>query len=476
MAAQSWAGTRQADRAARRIGRATVVASMVLPLAVLLAPAGPALPGLPAAIETATTLLDLLLAALLLARGMAGGAGPARLGTAFLFAAATLPPHLAALPGGLTAAGLIGAPGGAAWSWIGRHLGFGLLALGATATRAGTASGTAHGASLSPNASRRRATAMRTGIAAVALAVMGLVWAPDPPGQTWLRGLLLGLLLLPAAAAFALAAARARIGAKGPGAKEAAWCAAALLAACLDALFGGLGAGGFTLGWHLSQAAALATPLLALPPLLADAAARLATREVVINLRDAPGDPLTGLALRPMLDERLEMEWHRAQREGRPVSLVLVDLDHFTAFNTAYGTAEGDECLRRVAGLVREVARRATDLAVRYGGGQMALLLPSTSAEGAGIVVERLRGRLQALAIPHRAAAREVVTVSIGIAAMLPEPGVEAGLLVRAVNLALNAAKARGRDRVSVHDAARGAEPGAAAGESRVRERAAAVE
>jgi diguanylate cyclase (GGDEF)-like protein/PAS domain S-box-containing protein len=111
-------------------------------------------------------------------------------------------------------------------------------------------------------------------------------------------------------------------------------------------------------------------------------------------------DGLTGLANRRAFDEALEREWKRTAREGSQISLLLLDVDHFKPFNDRYGHQVGDDCLRAVAIAVRE-AVRGTDIAARYGGEEIAVILPSTNSVGAVAAAEKVRTAVEALQITH---------------------------------------------------------------------------
>jgi diguanylate cyclase (GGDEF)-like protein len=164
-------------------------------------------------------------------------------------------------------------------------------------------------------------------------------------------------------------------------------------------------------------------------------------------------DPLTGLHNRRALDDALEREWRRAFREGAPLSLLLLDVDQFKAFNDSHGHSAGDTCLREIAATIGASIRRPSDLAARYGGEEFAFLLPGTEAAGAVEVAERIRIAVQALGRPHAPALGGVVTVSIGAASCQPGHGMpvdSAGALLAAANAALYAAKRAGRNRVSL--------------------------
>jgi diguanylate cyclase (GGDEF) domain len=163
-------------------------------------------------------------------------------------------------------------------------------------------------------------------------------------------------------------------------------------------------------------------------------------------------DGLTGLANRRCFDEQLAREWHRSVRDRTPLSLVIVDIDRFKQFNDIYGHQAGDNCLRTVAQALGTVAQRPADLAARYGGEEMVLLLPATDAEGAAKVAERLRSAIETLALPHSGnGPKGVVTVSVGTATLHPGPealGRRCDSLVSLADHALYDAKRQGRNKV----------------------------
>jgi diguanylate cyclase (GGDEF)-like protein/PAS domain S-box-containing protein len=160
-------------------------------------------------------------------------------------------------------------------------------------------------------------------------------------------------------------------------------------------------------------------------------------------------DGLTGIANRRHLDERLTEEWARARREGTPLSLLMIDIDHFKAFNDQYGHQAGDDCLRAVARVLQAHARRPGDLAARYGGEEFALLMPGTEAEGCVLVGDDIREALHALAIPHakNLPARRV-SASLGGATNNPTGSAECASLIEAADRALYSAKEQGRNRM----------------------------
>ena len=160
-------------------------------------------------------------------------------------------------------------------------------------------------------------------------------------------------------------------------------------------------------------------------------------------------DGLTGLANRRHFDNVLEVELQRAQRSSRPLSLVLIDIDDFKPFNDTYGHLKGDECLRRISRLIRETVKRTGDLVARYGGDELALILPDTDAEDALRIADGVREAVAAMAIPHAASAIEgcqLVTISAGIATMVPGRYSVPSDLIQVADDALYGAKRKGRN------------------------------
>ncbi len=168
-------------------------------------------------------------------------------------------------------------------------------------------------------------------------------------------------------------------------------------------------------------------------------------------VRLARSDALTGLPNRRAFDETLDREWRRAARDAGVVSLLLLDVDRFKGYNDRYGHQEGDVCLRAVAEAVQDCIRRPGDLVARYGGEEMALVLPGTDETGAARVAERVRAAVERLALPHlgNAGCGSVVTVSLGCATARPasDPDGMASLVPDA-DARLYEAKRLGRNRV----------------------------
>ncbi|MBE9113125.1 diguanylate cyclase [Nodosilinea sp. LEGE 07298] len=162
-------------------------------------------------------------------------------------------------------------------------------------------------------------------------------------------------------------------------------------------------------------------------------------------------DSLTQLANRRWLDEYLTQEWQRLAREHKPLSVVLADVDFFKPYNDTYGHAAGDQCLIDIANAIHHGVRRPADLAARYGGEEFALVLPDTDTAGAIRVVQMVRHHLQILGLPHGASpSSPTITLSFGIATLVPTPGSPAESILAAADQALYAAKDAGRNQYHV--------------------------
>jgi diguanylate cyclase (GGDEF)-like protein len=162
-------------------------------------------------------------------------------------------------------------------------------------------------------------------------------------------------------------------------------------------------------------------------------------------------DGLTGLANRRCFDQTLDLEGRRLRRGDGSLSLVMLDVDHFKAFNDTYGHIAGDDCLRAVSRAIQTSVGRATDLAARYGGEEFACILPATPLAGACELAGRIRDNVAALKIPHAASATApFVTVSLGVASVTStsSDGDIAALLATA-DTQLYRAKTAGRNRVA---------------------------
>lgn len=160
-------------------------------------------------------------------------------------------------------------------------------------------------------------------------------------------------------------------------------------------------------------------------------------------------DGLTCIANRRRFDQLLEAEWSRALRTASWISIVMLDLDFFKAFNDSYGHAAGDDCLRKVAEALESSLRRSSDTVARYGGEEFVAILPGTEPEGAATVAEAMRKSVESLGIPHAySAVSDVATISAGVGSAIPMTNSSAGTLVATADRRLYEAKSAGRNRI----------------------------
>lgn len=155
-------------------------------------------------------------------------------------------------------------------------------------------------------------------------------------------------------------------------------------------------------------------------------------------------DGLTGLGNRRYFDEYLAAEWKRSLRTGTPLSVLMIDVDHFKRYNDAYGHLAGDDVLKQVAGVIQDGASRSTDLAARFGGEEFVVILTDVPQGGAVHVAERLVQGVRDLDISH---GDGKVTISVGVATVYPRAESDPDILLNAADLALFEAKNAGRDR-----------------------------
>jgi len=168
-------------------------------------------------------------------------------------------------------------------------------------------------------------------------------------------------------------------------------------------------------------------------------------REILENLSSIDG--LTGVPNRRNFNEFLERNWQFCMRASKPIALIMMDIDHFKAFNDHYGHLEGDECLKQVAAILRNSVNRETDIMARYGGEEFAAILPVTDLDGAVSIAELMRKSVEELSIPHaKSSADRHVTISLGVASMIPVKEIPAVTIIQNADRALYAAKMSSRN------------------------------
>ena len=363
------------------------------------------------AFGSAMIIINILLSALLFSKGAIEERGNATgLGIAYLFVAIIFIPLVASFPGGIMQGSLIGTAISSIWLWSFWHIGFGVCII----RYAWFAAQPDH----RPTSLKREAAVVvasiivLTVIATCLLDYLPTVLADGHTLFSGVSGLMPIFILLVLAVALAMVC---RLRARTP---EELWLVVALVAALFDVWLTYRGSDRFSLGWYLAKVGSLVTSLVVLITSLHEVT-RLYSRAaeanaVLTNL--AQQDGLTGLCNRRHLDETMRAECRRSRRDARPISLLMIDVDHFKKFNDYYGHLEGDACLRRIASLLQACAQRPGDTAARYGGEEFVLLLPNTNAAGAMATAERLQAELRALACPHAGSPLGFVTLSIGVA------------------------------------------------------------
>jgi diguanylate cyclase (GGDEF)-like protein len=164
-------------------------------------------------------------------------------------------------------------------------------------------------------------------------------------------------------------------------------------------------------------------------------------------------DQLTGIPNRRSFNIQVNKEWGRNMRDKKPLSLILLDIDRFKDFNDTYGHQQGDEVLRTIATTLKGSLRRSSDFAARWGGEEFVILLPSTDMNGALIIAERIRENIEQTPIPVQNGLFVGVTVSIGVAMLVPTQETNQNDLISQADRALYDAKEKGRNKVCEFDA-----------------------
>jgi two-component system chemotaxis family response regulator WspR len=160
-------------------------------------------------------------------------------------------------------------------------------------------------------------------------------------------------------------------------------------------------------------------------------------------------DGLTGIANRRTFDETLTKEWNRAVRDQKTLGLIMLDIDFFKLYNDHYGHQGGDDCLKKVAKGLESATNRDADFLARYGGEEFSAILPDTDIQGAVKVAEEMRLAIQSLHIEHaKSKVSDIVSISIGVASIVPQNNTEPEILIAAADQALYKAKEDGRNRV----------------------------
>ena len=179
---------------------------------------------------------------------------------------------------------------------------------------------------------------------------------------------------------------------------------------------------------------------------------RRRTAELVATIRELEAlcmtDCLTGLANRRHFDQIVEVEWRRAIRQAQPIAIIMMDVDRFKQINDQCGHLVGDDCLRRIASVLADHAKRGGDFVARYGGDEFVIILPNVDHGYASAWAEKVRQEITEQAIASELLGRDIVTVSFGVASMIPKTSEEIAELIAAADSALYKAKDWGSNQV----------------------------
>lgn len=437
-----------------------LVAALCAVVALVFAHATLPLPAEPAFLPTYTTavvICDIITSYLIFTHAPLAGRGSlAWLGGAYLFTAAIAFAQILVFPGVWSARGLLGASAqSAVWLWVFWHGGFAAFVLASqfvALRQRRRASGQAR------RVRRSHALVMSVFVLAVVfeLVLLATRWQSSLPAliqgndYAGLGTSIPGVTVVGLSVAALLAVI---LGTRGRSVLDLGLLVA-LVAACADVILTLRGGARFSLGWYSARCAAVLSGLAILGVYLREVA-WLHARVLRLNARlaeQAAMDATTGLNNRRFLNRQLDLALRDARRRGEEVSLVLLDLDHFKAYNDRYGHLAGDDCLRRVAGAIVSAARRPQDVAARYGGEEFAVLLPGTGIEGARHVASTIVETVRDLSIEHASNLPSgIATIRAGVATVPPGGRMED--LIRQADRALYAAKEFGRDRVVGPDA-----------------------
>lgn len=426
----------------------TLVALATLPFA---RTPGPVIAAFVPAGVTAVILLDLVTALLFLLQfRQHGRASTLVLACTYLYTGLVVIPYIMVFPGVFSADGLLGAGSqSAAWMWLFWHGGFPALLLVHAAVlrreQRGNVPPRRHDAALLPAA----LAVLLLVIALGALATLGHDWLPaviqrdnyHPPATPGI-GLAVCLVNLAALIVLWLVMRRRTV--------TQLWLLIAMLAFLFDTAISLAAGARYTLGWYVARANSLLCAGAVLGAFVYEFH-RLQVHLSAANLRlaeMADTDVLTGLGNRRSFDRQLAQEWARAMRNDEDLGLLLLDIDHFKAYNDCYGHQAGDACLKRVADAIRDRLRRPGDFAARYGGEEIAIILPRTGRDSALHVAQVLCDTIARLGIEHSASETGFVTCSIGVAVRIAGSPQDASTLFADTDAALYRAKDAGRNQV----------------------------
>lgn len=371
------------------------------------------------------------------------------LASGYAFASVTAAAHLAVYPGVFSPTGLFGAGDQTSiWLWLLWRVAFALFVTASLATRSRAPIGSHEGRNRRGALTIWGSVGLSIVLCAAAVAARGVLPNLVSDGGAY-RHLTAGPVAL-SVSAIGLAALGIYVSVTRLRTLMDLWLAIALLAGVIDVTLT-LGSGArYSVGWYAARIASMISANAVLGMLMSE------TSRTYRQLADAHRslqavsvrDGLTGVFNRAYFDERYPRELALARAAGYPLSLLIVDVDHFKDYNDAFGHLAGDECLRRIARTLGAALTRQTDFIARYGGEEFVVVLPACDPRVGAITAERLRQAVADMKLPGPSERTPYVTISIGHASSRSHAEPDCATLLAGADAALYAAKAFGRNRV----------------------------
>jgi diguanylate cyclase (GGDEF)-like protein len=438
-----WEAKRNNRRAAE------ISAALLVLLAIAITPyariALPAAPPFMPAVVSASVVAEAITAFLLFSQYRTTRSVPlAYLGCAYAFAAIAMLAYLLTYPGAFAEDGLLGAgPQTSGWIWLCWHYGFLLLVLRYLQSRAKF--------ELADNTRIRRYVGVVIG-AAILVVIATIVWHDNLPASSTTNGEMTPLwryFLVPSAIALALAALFMLVRLTRLLSVVDLWVAVAVLATAGDVYLILAGAGRYSLGWYAARTEVLVAGFLVLFIFLyqIDHMYRELAQVTERLVEQALIDGLTEVSNRRAFDQHIKSVVSMSARRKAPMAVIMMDIDHFKLYNDSFGHIAGDECLRKVAAIIRSQLKRPYDFLARFGGEEFVAVLSDVDKSGALTVAEKIRAAVADAQITHsNESPLGCVTLSLGINSLTAKPTSTVGEVMEPADHALYLSKKNGRN------------------------------